>query len=121
MIEALTQNGFTYLKYHTKCTQCGSIVSRRNHYGREREAWNCVNGCETARYLNDKIFLSDVLEIVNRVIENPELLIHPHYEKKGYSPSLKVQRDERTLSDMLQNDKVTFQSAKKVYYDILGE
>lgn len=110
-----------YLKYHTKCTQCSGRVTRKSHYSREREAWNCVNGCKTPRYLDDKEFLSDIFEIVNRVIDKPELLILPFSEDLSYAPSIKVQRDERTLGDLLQKEKLTFQAAKKVLFDILGE
>lgn len=110
-----------YLKYHTKCTQCGGRVSRKSHYSREREAWNCVNSCKTPRYLDDKEFLTDILEIVNRVIEKPALLMLSFREDVSYTPSIKVQRDERTLGDLLQKEKLTFQAAKKVLFDILGE
>ena len=81
----------------------------------------CVNGCKTTRYLDDDAFLSDILGIVNKAIGNPELLRLPYSDDDLYSPSIKVQRDERTLSDLLQKDTVTFQSAKKVYFDIVTE
>lgn len=110
-----------YLKYHTKCTRCGGRISRKSHYSREREAWNCVNGCKTSRYLDDKAFLSDILTIINSVINNPNLLLQPHSTDETYTPSIKVQRDERTLSDLLQKENVTFLSAKKLYFDVLGE
>lgn len=110
-----------YLKFHTKCTQCDGRISRRRHYSRAREAWNCVNGCKTSRYLDDKAFLSDILSIVNSVFDNPKLLIQSHSEEEMYIPSIKVQRDERTLSALLQKDNFTFLSAKKMYFDILGE
>lgn len=110
-----------YLKYHTKCTRCGGRISRKSHYSREREAWNCVNGCKTSRYLDDKAFLSDILTIINSVINNPNLLLQPHSTDETYTPSIKVQRDERTLSDLLQKENVTFLSAKKLYFDVLSE
>ena len=110
-----------YLKYHTKCTQCGARVTRKNHYSGQREAWYCVNGCKTNRYLDDKAFFADIYAIINRVIHRPELLICTEGEGSIYSPSIKVQRDERTLSDLLQKDKVSFQSAKKALFDILSE
>ena len=34
---------------------------------------------------------------------------------------MKIQRDERTLNDLMQKDNLTFQSAKKVLFDILKE
>ena len=110
-----------YLKYHTKCAQCGARITRKSHYSGQREAWHCVNGCKLSRYLDDKAFYSDIFGIINRVIERPELLISTDASESAYTPSIKVQRDERTFFGLLQNDKVTFQSAKKMYFDVLSE
>jgi len=110
-----------YLKYHTKCLQCGGRVTRKSHYSGKREAWHCVNGCKNPRYIDDKFFLSSIISIVNRVIGNPEELLLPHSENDMYIPSIKVQRDERTLSDLIQKDNMTFASAKKLFFDVIGE
>lgn len=40
-----------YLKYHTRCTQCGGRFTRRSKYSGQRERWLCTNGCKTAKYL----------------------------------------------------------------------
>ncbi len=107
-----------------KCACCGfwKNDSRKNYYiSGQREAWYCVNGCKTNRYLDDKVFFADLFTIINRVICRPEFLIRTEGECSVYSPSIKVQRDERTLSDLLQKDKVSFQSAKKALFNILSE
>lgn len=110
-----------YLKYHTRCTQCGERVTRIVHYSRAHEAWKCVKGCKISRYLDDGILESELLEIINQVISNPQLLITAKSGEENYCPSLKIQRDERTLNDLMQKDNLTFQSAKKVLFDILQE
>jgi len=110
-----------YLKYHTKCAQCGGRITRKAHYSGKREAWHCVNGCKTSRYLDDKAFLSDILSIINCVLDNPNILLRPHSEEEQYRPSIKVQRDERTLNDLMQRDNMTFVSAKKMYFDVLAD
>lgn len=110
-----------YLKYHTKCIQCGARISRKSHYSKNREAWNCINGCKKERYLDDKTLMTDIINIINKVIENPSLLIVPHCSDSMYTPSIKVQRDERTLNELLQKEKVTFHSARKLYFDVLSE
>jgi len=110
-----------YLKYHTKCLQCGGRITRKSHYSGKREAWHCVNGCKKSRYIDDKIFLSGILSAVNRVIDNPEELLRPHSEDNMYTPSIKVQRDERTLSGLIQKERMSFASAKKMYFDVIAE
>ncbi len=110
-----------YLKYCTKCSQCGGRYTRRNHYSGQREAWNCINGCKKPRYIDDKEFFGDITEIVNRVIAEPTLLIRPHADENLYTPSVKIQRDEGTLRNLLQKDNMTFQTAKKLFFDIVSE
>lgn len=66
-------------------------------------------------------FLSDIVSIINRVIDNPTLLLQPHSEEEQYISSIKVQRDERTLNDLMQRDNMTFVSARKMYFDVLAE
>lgn len=110
-----------YLKYRTKCSQCGGRITRINHYSGKREAWNCVNKCKMTRYLDDKAFISDILSVINCVIDNPDLLHQAHAEEELYVPSIKQQRDARTLNKLIEKDNVKFFSVRKMYFDMLAD
>ena len=110
-----------YLKYHTRCMQCGGRYTRRNHYSGQRERWYCVNGCKTPKYLDDDAFFGEIIDIVNAVTVNPELLITAHREDKLYQPTIQVQRNERTMNSILSQEALNFQTAKKALFDLLSE
>lgn len=110
-----------YLKYHTRCMQCGGRCTRRNNYSGNRERWLCVNGCKMARYIDDNIFFGELISTVNAVIAKPELLIIPHREDMLYKPTIQVQRDERTLNGILSQEELNFQVVKKAFFDLLCE
>lgn len=110
-----------YLKYHTRCTQCGGRFTRRSKYSRQRERWLCTNGCKTAKYLDDNAFFGEIIIAVNAVIANPELLIIPHREDKLYHPTIQVQRNERTMNGILSQEALNFQTVKKALFDLLTE
>ena len=79
-----------YLKYHTRCMQCGGRYTRRNHYSGQRERWYYIHSCKTPKYLDDAAFFKEIIALVNAVIENPELLITAHKEDKLYHPTIQV-------------------------------
>lgn len=110
-----------YLKYHTRCMQCGGRYTRRNHYSGQRERWYCVNGCKTPKYLDDNAFFGEIIDIVNAVTANPELLITARREDKLYQPTIQVQRNERTMNNILSQEALNFQTAKKALFDLLSE
>lgn len=110
-----------YLKYHTRCAQCGGRCTRHNHYSGTRERWLCTNGCKTVRYIDDKVFFGEIISTVNTAINNPELLILPHKQDVPYKPTIQVQRDERTLNGLLSQEELNFQVVKKAYFDLLCE
>ena len=110
-----------YLKYHTTCTQCGSRYTRKAAFNSRSEKWICINGCKTPRFIDDRTFTEELVEQINAVIAYPELLTYEHFEGKLYSPTIKVQRDERTLNNMMYQNTMNFQILKKAYFDLLTE
>lgn len=110
-----------YLKYHTRCAQCGGRCTRHNHYSGTRERWLCTHGCKTVIYIDDKVFFGEIISTVNTAIINPELLIVPHKQDVLYKPTIQVQRDERTLNGILSQEELNFQVVKKAFFDLLCE
>lgn len=110
-----------YLKYHTKCTQCGCRYTRKSHYSGQRERWVCSNGCKTPRYLDDETFFENIIDVVNSTILDTEKVISAHNEARLYNPTIKVQRDEKTLNNILSQDALNFQSSKKALLNLIEE
>ena len=110
-----------YLKYHTRCMQCGNRYTRYNHYSGKKERWICTNGCKTPRYLDDMTFFKIIIDLVNSIILNPETITLEHREANLYKPSIKVQRDEKTLNTVISQGDLNFNSSLKAISDLLTE
>lgn len=110
-----------YLKYHTKCMQCGCRYTRKSRYSKQRERWICSNGCKTPRYLDDETFFENIIDVVNCAILDTEKVISAHNEDKLYNPTIKVQRDEKTLNNIFSQDALNFQSSKKALLNLIEE
>ena len=71
----------------------------------------CADGCKTLLFVTDDLLESAVLNIINKVIQNPNLLdVTP---KSQYSPSKDVVREENELIRLLEQPKISFKAAAK--------
>ena len=65
-----------YIKSQLVCRECGCKFKRINKW-KTREKWLCTGGCKCLVYLDDKVIKDAVLSVINRGIQNPELLELP--------------------------------------------
>ena len=99
-----------YFKEICACGKCGARFKRINTWG-SREKWMCADGCKSLLYVSDEVLESAVLNIINRVIRQPDLL--DVTSGSHYSPSKDVVREENELIRLLEQPKISFTAAAK--------
>lgn len=90
-------DGINLLRNRVKCEKCGSPMVRRICSKRQiKESWTCENpGCGFRVRISDGDLLIKITIIMNRIIENTNLML-PHSKKK-YEESPAVQRMQYNL------------------------
>ena len=99
-----------YFKEICVCGKCGTRYKRINTWG-SREKWMCADGCKSLLYVSDEVLESAVLNIINRVIRQPDLL--DVTSGSHYLPSKDVVREENELIRLLEQPKISFTAAAK--------
>lgn len=99
-----------YFKNICVCGKCGTRYKRINTWG-SREKWMCADGCKTLLFVTDELLETAVLNITNKIIQNPDLLdVTPESQ---YIPSRDVVREENELIRLLEQPKISFTAAAK--------
>lgn len=93
------------IRDHVRCGNCGSpMVRRKNSRKPIRESWVCTNSqCGCRIYISDGDLVLKVILLINRIIENAELMIPKEKEKPRASSA--VQRLEEDIDLELQRDR----------------
>lgn len=106
-----------WLKSKLRCGQCGHRITRIRHYSGAHERWTCVNGCKTDIYVDDPLLYRKLLNILNKVIENPSLLEYGETDEICCEPVLEVLRSERETERMIEQKNPQFLPIKKVVFE----
>ena len=79
------------LSNRVRCAECGSPMVRR---GKAAPRWTCSNeACGTEVQISDHALLQKITVLMNRVIEDPFLLISPKRVKKDIPAVARLQRE----------------------------
>ncbi len=109
-----------YLKTHLFCEVCGKRLMRRAKYT-DRERWVCENKCHKSyEYLDDKILVNKILNILRFVKNNPSVL-SVNTEVKRYEPTREVILKEKQVKDMIFEPKTMFQPIKSLIYSSIND
>lgn len=103
--EAKECEAISVIRDHVRCGNCGSpMVRRKNSRKPIRESWVCTNSqCGCRVYISDGDLVLKVILLINRIIENAELMIPKEKEKPKVSPT--VQRLEEDIDLELQRER----------------
>ncbi len=95
------------------CPKCGTEMSRR-HDSRLKscaQRWTCKNGeCRTLVQIEDDRLLGQITELLNRVIQNPELI--QNTANQPYEPTLEIRKIENEISRGLEMATIDAESLK---------
>ena len=94
------------IKSKTVCSQCGKKLRRINKWS-SREKWICPNSCKIDAYFGDKEIFDGTLDVINQVIQSPELLVVDTTSEK-YEPTLEIIRQEKEIERMMEQSKIEF-------------
>lgn len=83
------------LKDRVLCAKCGAVMVKRVSHKKNRESWICNNAdCGQRVQLSDTQLLEKVTILMNRIINNQDLLISTPPTKKTVSPAVQQLSDE---------------------------
>lgn len=89
------------------CNECGNRITR-NRNSRKYHKWNCSDYCFTPiRAMKDEDIEETVINIFNKVIDNPEL-IRVDESVVRYEPSLEVTKKLNELNRLIELKESTF-------------
>lgn len=96
--------GIALLRNRVKCEKCGSPMVRRVCSKRHvKESWTCTNGeCGYRLRISDGDLLLKITLLMNRIIENSELMIPKPKERPKDSPTVAAM--QREIDSELQRD-----------------
>lgn len=94
-----TVEGITQIRNKVRCGCCGSMMVRRvNQSHKIQESWECTNEkCGIKVKIPDAVLMQKVTLLINRIIENKELLIPRDKPKKKRLDIPEVLRLEENL------------------------
>ena len=105
------------LKRKMYCDECGHRYTRRKNYSGTRERWECPNHCKLSFFLDDKALYGKLAELMNRVIDNPDLLRYDADVAERYEPTLELIRQDREIDRMTEQKNPQFLPIKGAIYD----
>lgn len=105
------------LKRKMFCAKCGHRYTRRKNYSGTRERWECPNHCKLSFFLDDKALYGKLTLLINRVIDNPDLLRYDTSIAERYEPTLELIRQEREIDRMTEQKNPQFSPIKGAIYD----
>lgn len=94
------------------CPKCGTEMSRR-HDSRNRcsDTWTCRNSdCHTIVPIADDSLLNQITELLNRVIESPELI--QEVTNQPYEPTLEIRKIENEIGRGMEMATIDVESLK---------
>ena len=96
--------GIALLRNRVKCAECGSPMVRRICSKRHvKESWTCTNAeCGKRLRISDGDLLMKITLLINRIIDNTELMIPKPKIRPVASPT--VANLQRQIDDELQSD-----------------
>ena len=97
------------------CFQCGGNFRRISKW-RTREKWMCRQGCKNEIYVDDNILFSAILEIAEKVVNNPEIIIMPVLEEQVNS--LDIRRCTSDVNRIFGEKSPTFAAGKKLIFHL---
>ena len=97
--------GIALLRNRVKCAECGSPMVRRICSKRHvKESWTCTNAeCGKRLRISDGDLLMKITLLINRIIDNTELMIPKPKIRPVDSPT--VANLQRQIDDELQSDR----------------
>ena len=97
--------GIALLRNRVKCAECGSPMVRRICSKRHvKESWTCTNAeCGKRLRISDGDLLMKITLLINRIIDNTELMIPKPKLRPVDSPT--VANLQRQIDDELQSDR----------------
>ncbi len=109
-----------YLKSHLFCGVCGNKFMLRAKYT-DHERWVCENKChKNYEYLDDKILVNKILNIL-RFVKNNSSVLSVNTEVKRYEPTREVILKEKQVKDMIFEPKPMFQPIKSLIYSSIND
>lgn len=106
-----------FLKKKTVCAQCGYRLTRRRNYSGTKERWECLNHCKIDFYLDDKAYFNKMRDVLNSVIQNPNVLNYEVINADGYEPTLDTIRQEKEIDRMLEQKEPKFLPIKCAVFE----
>ena len=104
------------LKRKMVCAECGHRYTRRKNYSGARERWECPDHCKLTFFLDDKALFGKLTGMMNRVIDNPDLLKYQQRGEELYDPTLELIRQDREIDRMTEQKNPQFLPIKGAIY-----
>ena len=111
-------NEVQFVKNHIFCAECDSKIKRIGKYI-NKEKWFCSNNCKTNIYIDDDFINKAIREILNNVIENPELLLINKKCTYQYSPNSDVIKKENELAHLVESGSKNFKEMTDRVFSII--
>ncbi|MCR5636243.1 MAG: recombinase family protein [Clostridiales bacterium] len=105
------------LKRKMFCSECGHRYTRRKNYSGTRERWTCPNQCKLSSFLDDNTLYEKLIKLLNRIIDDPNLLHYNDTTGELYEPTLELIRQDREIDRMTEQKNPKFLPIKSVIYD----
>ena len=104
-----------FIKGFMVCGQCGGHMGRQIMKNKH-EKWLCVNNCKISSKLDDEKVFSNLLNIFNQTIRNPELL-KTQGRGVNYSPTTDLVRQAKEIDMAIEQTDVEFGVISKMILD----
>ena len=114
---AQESEGIRQIRDHVRCGQCGAPMLRHINSNREiRESWTCSNtACGLRVRISDGELLQKVTLLMNRIIENADLLLPHEIVRRTDSPAV------QELQQQIANEMLQEQPDEQRIVDLLRE
>ncbi len=96
-----------HLKTVCFCVECGGRIKRISKWS-NREKWMCEKGCKCSRYIDDKVLEAAMLELHQKIYDNPDALSLLACSR--YIPTLEIRKEENELFRLLEQPSMNFKT-----------
>ena len=113
--------GIRQLRDHIRCGNCGAPMLRHINSKRAvRESWTCSNtACGLRVRISDGELLQKVTLLMNRIIENADLLLPHEIVRRTDSPA--VQELQQKISDEMEQERPSEDRIATLLCEIAGQ
>ena len=112
-VKAVKQDDYIeYLKSIVVCAECGKRLKRIPKWV-TREKWLCVGGCKNEIYVDDKVIITGIKNIISKVRLSPELLTIKS-DKPRYNKTMEIVRCDNELTSIMNDVNPNFKIGKNV-------